>query len=115
MGSFVQTLFAVKAVLSPTGRGPRLRIPPRRFAVARPRGGLWPAIAALLLVTSAVEGQENRARKADPEAEAGAKLTAYLKSEGMRVTNTSTAQAAFVEKYCSDCHNSTDVAGSLDL
>ena len=73
------------------------------------------ACAVLILVTTAAEAQDSRGRKGDPEAEAGAKLTAYLKSEGLRVTNTATAQEAFIEKYCSDCHNSTDVAGSLDL
>ncbi|MEO6186816.1 MAG: DUF1592 domain-containing protein [Steroidobacteraceae bacterium] len=31
------------------------------------------------------------------------------------MNSTATAQQAFIEKYCSECHNGTDVAGSLDL
>src|SRR5690349_3364627 len=73
------------------------------------------ACAMFVLAATPVEGQGSRARVAEPEANAGAKLTAYLKSAGMPVTSTATAQRAFIDKYCSDCHNETDVAGSLDL
>jgi hypothetical protein len=69
----------------------------------------------MVLLAAPVEGQGSRSRAADSEANAGAKLTAYLKSAGMPVSSTATAQRAFIDKYCSDCHNDTDVAGSLDL
>ena len=75
-----------------------------------------PVSAALILAgTAQAVAQDSRARVADPEANAGAKLTAYLKSAGTPVTSTAGAQRAFIDKYCSDCHNDADVAGSLDL
>jgi len=71
--------------------------------------------AVLLFATAPAEGQNSRSQAADPEANAGAKLTAFLKAEGMQATNVAKAREMFVEKYCADCHNSIDVAGSLDL
>lgn len=70
---------------------------------------------ALLLSPTPVAGQNSRSPKPDPEANAGAKLTAYLKSAGMPATNPAGARQLFIDKYCADCHNSIDVAGSLDL
>ena len=70
---------------------------------------------ALLLITAPATGQNSRSRMPDPEANAGAKLTAYLKSAGMPATNPAGARQLFIDKYCADCHNSIDVAGSLDL
>jgi len=71
--------------------------------------------AALLLAGWPAEGQSSHSRAAEPEANAGAQLTAFLKAAGMPAAGTAKAQELFVEKYCSDCHNSTDVAGGLDL
>jgi hypothetical protein len=71
--------------------------------------------AVLVLATAPAEGQTSRAPPTDPEANAGAKLTAYLKSAGMPATNVAGARQLFIDKYCADCHNSIDVAGSLDL
>jgi hypothetical protein len=71
--------------------------------------------AVLLLATAPAKGQNSRSRAEDPEAHADAKLTSYLKSAGLPATNAAGARQMFIDKYCADCHNSIDVAGSLDL
>lgn len=73
---------------------------------------MWPAV--MLLAMAPLVGNGARA-PADPEANAGARLTAFMQSSGQRVANAAQAQQAFVEEYCAACHNSNDVAGSLDL
>lgn len=70
---------------------------------------------AVLVAGGPAEGQSSHPRTPDPEANAGARLTSYLKSAGMPASGTTKAQQLFVEKYCSECHNSTDYAGGLDL
>ncbi len=71
--------------------------------------------AVLVLSVGPAAGQNSRSQAADPEANAGAKLAAFLKSEGMQATSVAKAREMFIDKYCADCHNSIDVAGSLDL
>jgi mono/diheme cytochrome c family protein len=71
------------------------------------------ALSALFLLAMAPASGGKDA--ADPEANAGAKLTALMKSAGARVGTTAAAQQAFIDQYCSDCHNSEDYAGGLDL
>jgi hypothetical protein len=74
------------------------------------------AAAAIIVLTLApVSGGNGAVPPSDPEANAGPKLASFMKSAGAPVTSTATAQQAFVQKYCSDCHNSEEVAGSLDL
>lgn len=66
---------------------------------------------ALLAMAPVSAGKE----PADPEANPGARLTALMKSAGARVNSPAAAQQAFIDQYCSDCHNSVDYAGGLDL
>jgi hypothetical protein len=54
-----------------------------------------------------------RAAQAAPDP--GGTLVGVKKAADGVVPGTPAAQQAFVDKYCSDCHNSDDVAGSLDL
>jgi hypothetical protein len=71
------------------------------------------ALSALLLL--AMPPLSAAKEKADPEANSGAKLTALMKSAGARVNSPAAAQQAFIDQYCSSCHNSEDYAGGLDL
>lgn len=74
------------------------------------------AVSALMMLALASASHTGRAAQpADPEANAGARLVALMKSSGGSVASAAAAQQAFIDKYCSDCHNSDDVAGSLDL
>jgi hypothetical protein len=70
--------------------------------------------ATLLLAIPPVSGGKEAAQPADPEANAGAKLLTYMKSVA-QVSTSAAAQEAFIGKYCSDCHNSDDLAGGLDF
>ena len=72
------------------------------------------AIAAVLFATAPMVGT-TAAQPADPEANAGARLVSLMSSNGAPVRSTAAAQQAFIDTYCSSCHNSEDVAGSLDL
>jgi hypothetical protein len=69
----------------------------------------WSAILCLAL------GSATAKEAPDPEANAGAKLTALMKSSGARVKDTAAAQQAFIDQYCAKCHNGEDYAGGLDL
>ncbi|MEO8314419.1 MAG: DUF1592 domain-containing protein [Pseudomonadota bacterium] len=71
--------------------------------------------AALLLAIAPASGENGAVQPADPEANAGAKLATLMNSASARVTTAAEAQHAFIDQYCSACHNSDDVAGSLDL
>jgi hypothetical protein len=71
--------------------------------------------SAVALAGAPASGENGTAPPVDPEANAGVKLVSFMKATGASVTSTATAQQAFVDKYCSDCHNSDDVAGSLDF
>jgi len=84
-----------------------------RYAVA-----VSTAVSAILLLALVpASGENGAAQAADVEANAGAKLAALMtpKSASAPIKTAADAQAAFIEKYCSGCHNSEDVAGSLDL
>jgi hypothetical protein len=70
--------------------------------------------AALLFATAPMVGS-GAAAPSDPEANAGARLTALMSSAGTPVRSIAAAQQAFIDQYCASCHNSEDVAGSLDL
>jgi hypothetical protein len=73
---------------------------------------VWLAIVVLVLAPTSIGGEAGRD---DPEANAGAKLAAFMSTRGARIRNAAAAQQAFIEEYCAGCHNSSDVAGSLDL
>jgi hypothetical protein len=73
------------------------------------------ASALILLATGPAAGQSRAVQAADPEANAGAKLAAAMSSARVRVTTPAAAQQAFIDQYCSDCHNGVDYAGGLDL
>jgi hypothetical protein len=73
------------------------------------------AISAMVLLAVAASGGIRAAQPVDPEANAGAKLAVLMNSASVPVRTSAAAQQAFVDKYCSACHNSDDVAGSLDL
>ena len=51
----------------------------------------------------------------DPEARAGAKLVTAMRATRVPAKDAAGAQQAFIDRYCSSCHNGDDVAGSLDL
>jgi hypothetical protein len=73
------------------------------------------ASAVIVLALAPLSGGIGAVPPSDPEADAGPKLASFMKSAGAPVTSTATAQQAFVQKYCSDCHNGEEVAGGLDL
>jgi hypothetical protein len=70
--------------------------------------------ATILLAIPPASGGKEAAQPADPEANAGARLTAYMKAVAP-VKTPAAAQEAFVAEYCSACHNSDDLAGGLDF
>jgi hypothetical protein len=72
-------------------------------------------LMTLLLAMATASGQDVGKKAGDPEANAGAKLVAVMKSSGAGISTAPAAQQAFIQEYCSSCHNSEDVAGSLDL
>ncbi len=71
--------------------------------------------ATVLLAMAPLSVGYGAAQPTDPEANAGVKLAALMNSSSNPVKTTAKAQEAFISQYCSDCHNSDDVAGSLDL
>lgn len=72
-------------------------------------------LSALIVLALAPVSVGSGADREDPEANAGAKLVAFMRSADLPLTSAASAQQAFIDEYCSSCHNSEDVSGSLDL